>query len=140
MILQGEWRLRTLLMVLLALTTLVALASLLAVGGGLLLWQQPEVRRSSVALVNREAAQLAERMELLLGGLQRQMELAGTLVARSPRDLPVALFDALTGPGQSFDALYVADGSGVIEAVSLRPEMLIHRQELLGSDLSANRL
>jgi len=135
-----EWRLRTVLMVLLALGAVATLTALLLVGGALLLWQQPKIDQNNVAQVRREAAQLADRMEILLGGLQRQMEVAAALLARAPHEARGALFEALTGAGQPFDAVYLAGRDGIVEAVSLRPQSSMHLGELVGSDLSANRL
>ena len=140
MIRAKEWRLRTLVMVLLAVTTAATLATLTAVGGGLMLWHQPQIRQDNLVQVRREAQQLAERMEILLGGLQRQMELAGVLLARMPKDMLGGFLEELTGEGQPFDAIYLAGPDGTVEAVSLRLEASMHRGELLGSDLSANRL
>ena len=134
------WRLRTLLVLLLALATAATLAALMLVGGGLLLWQKPRIERDNVAQVEREAQQLAERMEILLGGLQREMMLVGALVARAPQPSLDGLLDALTAEGQAFDAISLAGPAGVVEAVSLRSPMSTHHAELLGSDLSANRL
>ena len=140
MIRHKEWRLRTTLVVLLAFTTLATLATLLAVGGGLLLWRLPKIHQENLGQVRHEARQLAERMEIMLGGLQRQLELAGATLAQLPQNPPAVFLDALTAEGQSFEAIYLADRNGIVEAVSLGPESLAHRTELLGSDLSVNRL
>jgi two-component sensor histidine kinase len=140
MIRYREWRLRTTLVVLLALTTLATLATLVTVGSGLLLWRLPQVRQENVAQVQREARQLAERMEILLGGLQRRLELAGAALAQLPQNPPTAFLDALTAEGQSFEVIYLADRDGTVEAVSLSLKSSAHPGELVGSDLSANRL
>ncbi|MCK7499159.1 MAG: cache domain-containing protein [Comamonadaceae bacterium] len=127
-------------MALLALTTLATLAALLIVGGGLVLWRVPQIREENLVQVRREAHQLAERMEILLGSYQRQLELTGATLAHAPQSPSATLLDMLMAAGPSFEAVYLADRNGMVEAVSLGANLQANRDELLGSDLSANRL
>jgi len=140
MIGKTEWRLRTTLVVLLCFTMLATLATLLITGSLLYIWRIPEVRQEQIAQVRHEAEQLAARMEIQLGGLQRQLELAGATLVQLPRNPPRAILDALTAGDQSFDAVYLADPDGNVETVSFRQKSPTRSSELLGSDLSANRL
>ena len=141
MIRPSEWRLRTALVVLLALSTAATLVTLVIVGGGLFLWQLPQLQRESMSQAQREAQQLAARMELLLGNLQHRLQQTGATVARLPGDPDEGLLDLLTAEeNEAFEAAYVADPSGVVVLASVSSQSGANRAELLGTDLSANRL
>lgn len=132
-----EWRLRTSLIFLLVATTLVTLG---IVGSLILLVRLPQIAERHYVAAQNDAEELANRVELLLNSLQARLEPLGVAIQALPPQTLYAFLDTVVGDGSAFDALYVVSPTGIVEAVGVTPNLRQRREELLGSDLSANRL
>jgi len=132
------WRLRTSLILLLALTTLVAA---IIVGAAILTIRLPQIQQEASARAKESATQLVQLTEYFIGGIEAQLVPLAHLAAQ-----PGALtslqphLDALVRQGGSFEAIYIANGDGLTKAVALAPGHHGKPSELLGADLSAKTL
>lgn len=134
---QHAWRLKTYLSAMLVAATVVAFA---LVGGGILGVRLPQVERESIAEANRDASELASRVEILLGSLESRMDLLGQTLQALPLQEANALLDSATGDGTAFRAIYLSSRNGTVLAAGLAPALRLRRDDVLGSDLSANHL
>lgn len=134
---QRAWRLKTYLSAMLVAATVVAFA---LVGGGILGLRLPQVEQESIAEGNRDATELATRVEILLGSLESRMDLLSQTLQALPLQNANALLDRATGDGTAFRAIYLASREGTVLAAGVAPGLRLRRDDLLGSDLSANPL
>ncbi|MDQ8021182.1 MAG: ATP-binding protein [Moraxellaceae bacterium] len=135
--LRHERTLSSWLIFLLVVTSLVTLG---IVGSAILAVRVAQIARDTRESLGSEAGEMAERVEVLLGGIEARVEIFGDLA----RDLPAARLstrmDELVDTGQIIDALYLVDENGVTRAASEGPLRHRRSQELVGADLSANPL
>ncbi|MDQ5908685.1 MAG: hypothetical protein QG599_778 [Pseudomonadota bacterium] len=133
-----EWRLKTLLGLLLVVTLLAPLG---VVNNIILLEHLPRIARENSAIVRSDAERLVHRMELLMGGLQsRLMPLEIAIQTLTPAQLHDFL-DAIVGDGSSLNALYVLSPDGRVENIgSATVTHTQHQLEMIGNDLSTNPL
>ena len=134
---QRAWRLKTYLSTILVAATVVAFA---LVGGGILVVRLPQVEQESIAEGNRDAAELATRVEILMGSLESRMELLGQTLQALPLQEANAFLDRTTGDGTAFRAIYLTSRNGSVLAAGVAPSLRLRRDDLLGSDLSTNPL
>lgn len=134
---QRAWRLKTYLSAMLVAATVVAFS---LVGGGILGLRLPQVEQESIAEVNRDATELATRVEILLGSLESRMDLLSQTLQALPLQNANALLDRATGDGTAFRAIYLASSDGTVLAAGVASGLRLRRDDLLGSDLSANPL
>jgi signal transduction histidine kinase len=131
------WRLHTFLAFLLIVTLLVTLAT---VGSAILIVRLPQIAEENRRVVRSEADELVSRMEFLMHSLQLRLEpLEVGLQEHAPRELH-PLLDVIVGDGSSFTALYILSADGIVEAVGGSSASHEQHADLVGSDLSANRL
>jgi signal transduction histidine kinase len=131
------WRLHTFLAFLLVVTLLVTLAT---VGSAILIVRLPQIAEENRRVVRSEADELVSRMEFLMNSLQLRLEpLDAGLQKHPPRELH-PLLDAIVGDGSSFTALYILAPNGIVEAIGGVSTSHPQHADLIGSDLSANRL
>ena len=134
---QRAWRLKTYLSAMLVAATVVVFS---LVGGGILGVRLPQAEQESIVEVNRDATELATRVEILLGSLESRMDLLSQTLQALPLQDANALLDRATGDGTAFRAIYLASRDGTVLAAGVAPGLRPRRNDLLGSDLSANPL
>ena len=127
-----EWRLRSYLGALLALTSVLSFA---LVASAFLLTRIPQLEEEIRARAEGEARDLAARIELQLGALQEQLGLLG--LALNHRQETHALIEGAVGEGRTFRALYLVSPQGRVEASGLAPDYRHLQSEVIGSDLSS---
>lgn len=131
---------RTLLRSLVLLLVASTLAALASVGGTVLFIRLPQIMLENRMDARREAEQLAERVELFLSALEEKLQLLGRIIDTLPdRDVDALLDDELT-QRKGFEAVYLVSPDALVEAIGVRSNLRHRRAELLGGDLSANRL
>ena len=131
------WRLRSHLSALLVLTVL---ASIGIVGTVRLMVRIPQIEREHRGVVADDVAELTSRVETLLGLLTARLDLLSDALQVLPLSQANELMDRATGGRQAFGAIYLATNQGTVVAAGVAPELRLHRDDLLGSDLSANPL
>ncbi len=131
------WRLRSHLSALLVLTVL---ASIGIVGTVSLMVRIPQIEREHRGVVADDVAELTSRVETLLGLLTARLDLLSDALQVLPLSQANELMDRATGGRQAFGAIYLATNQGTVVAAGVAPELRLHRDDLLGSDLSANPL
>ncbi|KQP17666.1 ATP-binding protein [Pseudorhodoferax sp. Leaf267] len=131
------WRLRTHLSALLVVALLLSFALVLA---GLLAYRVPRIEEESRQALLHEVGEMRTRVELQVLRYSSRLALLEDLVDDGPPDLAQATLDAGVGDGSVLRALYRASSRGRITAVGLPPARQAQRRDLLGNDLSGNRL
>lgn len=132
------WRLRTSLILLLALTTLVAA---IIVGIAILTLRLPQIQQEASARARETATQLVQLTEYFVSGIEAQLVPLAHLAAQPGPLAPLQPhIEALVRQGGSFDAVYIANEDGLVRAVALAPGHRGKPSELLGADLSAKTL
>ena len=132
------WRLRTSLILLLALSTLVAAV---VVGAAILTIRLPQIQQEASARARESATQLVQLTEYFVGGIEAQLVPLAHLAAQPVLLAPLqAHLDTLVQKGGSFDAVYIANGNGLVKLVALSPGQRGKPGELIGADLSAKTL
>lgn len=133
---QGSWRLSQVLVALLLVSTLLTflLASALV-----LLWRLPGQEREHRVQVQRQAAVFAQREELLLKSIERQLALVAHVIEHDgPQHLSLHL-DVAVGQDTPLQALALVGPDGRIVDVGLPLARRPHRSELIGLDVSGLR-
>lgn len=129
------WHLRTSLVILMLLGTLVPFV---LVGSGFALLGTPvilgEERRHGVA----EAETMARQVELVLAGVERRLAQLVPAAEQGGTNLS-ALLDAAFAEGD-FQAIYLVDRNGRVRQAVLPPELAKSAANLRGADLSQNPL
>jgi len=137
-ILARSWRLRSVLVGLVAATILLTFT---LVDGTILLVQIPNLKREARADVAREAAEVTARVETTLGSLESRLEFLGkTLQTGATMQQSNAMLDRALGAGPAIRAIYLVSLKGKVLAAGLAAEQRGLRADLLGSDVSATRL
>lgn len=133
-----QWHLRSWLIWLLCISSVV---SFVVIGALLFLVRVPQISSETRAGLQVEAADLSRRSELILGALQTQLELLGTLLANNPEaDVQVALERAVA-QGGAFAAVYqVGPGGAIVRAAVTPAAGQGRREEVIGNDLSHDPL
>lgn len=131
------WRLRTFLSGLLVLAVVLTVG---LVGVVILAVRIPQLEQESQADVARETTELAQRVEILLGALESQVELLSQTLRFIPREQANDLLDRATDNSDGIRAIYLASNNGIVWAAGLDIELRSRRDDLLGSDVSANPL
>ncbi len=129
--LPSELRLPTYLGLLLGLTSLLTFAVLTTI---FLLTRIPQLENEIRIRAEGDAREQVLRIELQLGAVQDQLALLSEALARGAPD---ALLRRVVGEGQTFRALYLVNGRGLVTAAALAPQYAHLETEALGSDLSA---
>lgn len=132
----GKWRLRTSLIVLLLLATLVPY---LVLGFGLVLYRVPAIAEEERQHIRQEAETLARYFELLLGGVEGRLGMLATRAVDITQDQLASLIDAAFAEG-GFQAIYLLDESGRVLHAALPGSMAGARINLRGADFSQNPL
>ncbi len=132
----GEWRLRTSLIVLLLVATLVTYG---VIGAGILTYRVPAILEEDRQHMRSEARDLALYFEQMLSGLEGRL---GAFSALDPAMPPAQIqhfLDATFAEG-GFQAIYLLSRTGRVEYVAL-PDASAHaRSNLRGADLARNPL
>jgi len=135
---QHGWRLRSYISGLLVVTSLVTFT---IVGGAILLVRIPMLERESRTEVAYRAKEFTAKMEMLLGSLEAQVAFFGqTLQLGVTAAQANSLLDRALGDGQALRAIYFVSGDGKVVAAGLMESQRLLRNDLLGSDVSANQL
>ena len=132
-----ERRLRTFLVLLLVATTLTTLG---VVSSTLLAIRLHQIAGENLAAARRQADELAARVEIQLSSMEDLLELHGKLLAWVTRADLSTLLDSAVRPEGPFEAVYVISADARVIAAGVTPRLRMQREELLGSDFSANRL
>ncbi len=131
------WRLRSHLSALLVVTMLLTFA---LVGGAILAWRIPKIEHASWLLKQHEVREMQARVELLLGARQNRLELLEAVLDDAPAHQANSLLDNGVRDEQMLRVAYRVSTEGKIVAAGLPAALRAQRQDLLGSDLSANSL
>ena len=123
-----------------ALLVAAMLLTFVLVLGGLLAYQVPRIEARSHAAQQREVAEMRARMELLLQAQRRRLALLEALIDAAPPQAADAVLDQGVGDGSVLRAIYRLSPQGRVVAAGLAPALRHQREDLLGSDLSANPL
>ncbi len=135
MMVRREFRLRTLLVLLLAATILVTLA---IVGSGILIVRIPQIAEDNQILVDRAARDMAERVEAFLRGGVSRLSLVGKFIpSGTPEETENVLEAALI---DTFEAVYILNAGGKLIGSRIRGATTRRSRELVGIDLSFNSL
>lgn len=137
MILGKKIRLRTFLVALLVVTTLVTLG---IVGSIVIAYRVPAVERETLQDVRREVSQMGDRVDAILGALEQRLSVAATARGLTARRDHQRLLDALVDDGREFNAVYFVSPAGIVQDVAMASGQRARRADILGSDLSANSL
>ncbi|NQW00097.1 MAG: response regulator [Rhodospirillales bacterium] len=116
-------------------TTLVTLT---IVGTAILAVRLPQIVDANKALVARAAAETSSRIEIFLEGLEQRVLLVGQTAHDLPKERVADMLDAARG--DAFEAVYLVDDDGIITANSIRNVSPERSQEMIGVDLSQNKL
>jgi len=135
-VLSGEWRLRTSLVVLLVVATVVTFG---VIAAGVLAWRVPAALAEDAARMRSEAVRLAHHLEQLLSGLEGRLGALAGLDAGLPPEQGRRLLDAVVAEG-GFQAVYLLGRDGRVEHVALPPGWTNAQASLQGADLSRNPL
>jgi signal transduction histidine kinase len=129
-----QWRLRTSLI---GLLTIISSVTFVVVGAVFVLVRIPQISDETRTDLRLEAADLAQRSEVILGALQAQLELiAAVIPASAGGDVQSVLERAVSEHG-AFTAIYEIDHSGAVLRAAVNIALGAgRRQELIGSDLS----
>ena len=132
----GEWSLRTSLIALLVIATLVTFS---LIGIGVLAYRVPAILVEDREHMRNEAVSLTRYVEQLIDSLEGRL---GTLVAldmtMSPQQIQRFL-DAVILEG-GFKAIYLINRNGHVEYAALPEELQHARSNVVGADLSRNPL
>ncbi|RCW75474.1 ATP-binding protein [Pseudorhodoferax soli] len=131
------WRLRSHLSALLVVTMLLTFA---LVGGAILAWRIPKIEHANWLAAQHEVREMRARVELLLGARQTRLELLETVLDDAPADQANRLLDSGVRDGDMLRVVYRVSSAGKIVAAGVPEALGAQRQDLLGSDLSANSL
>ncbi|MEC5396417.1 ATP-binding protein [Uliginosibacterium sp. H1] len=131
---------RTLSSWLIFLLVATSLVTLSIVGSAILAVRVAQIARDTRESLGREASEMAERVEVLLGGIEARVEVFGELAPDLPATRLTTRMDELVDTGQIIDALYLVDESGITRAASEGPLRHRRSEELVGADLSSNPL
>lgn len=132
----GEWSLRTSLIVLLVISTLVTFS---LIGVAILAYRVPTILAEDRQHMRNEAVSLARYFEQLIDSLEGRLATLTALdMAMSPQQIQ-RLLDSVIAEG-GFKAIYLINPKGHVEFVALPEEMQQARQNVVGADLSRNPL
>lgn len=126
-----------------SLTLLVVTATVLAfliVGIAILGFRLPQIEERGRIQSQEAATHAARLLDQFLGGVEEQLAPLVDLIDQQPLSMAQTFMDAIVAEGVTFDALSILCGNGRIVAISLPQHRRAFDQELLGADLSANRL
>ena len=133
---EREWRLRTSLIVLLVIATMVIFGF---IAFGVLAYRVPDILDEERQMVRDRAAGLARYFEQMVNGLEARL---GVLAALQPDMSPVqvqGLLDAVVAEG-GFAAIYLLDARGRVTHVALAESSQIAEANLRDADFSRNPL
>ncbi len=130
-------RLRAYLAALLVATILLTFA---IVGGTILLVRIAQIEGANKLLVARDVGEIASLVKTLLGSLETRMELLSQAVQGMAVPQAGALLQRAVGDGRAFRAIYLVSPQGRVLAAGVSNALQPRRDEVLGSDLSANPL
>ena len=132
----GEWSLRTSLIVLLVISTLVTFS---LIGVAILAYRVPTILAEDRQHMRNEAVSLARYFEQLIDSLEGRLATLTALdMAMSPQQIQ-RLLDSVIAEG-GFKAIYLINPKGHVEYVALPEEMQQVRSNVVGADLSRNPL
>ena len=132
----NAWRLRTSLILLLVVATLVTYG---VIGISVIAYRVPSILKEEQQHAQSEAIVLARYFEQLLNSLEgRVAALMAIDASMSPAQVQ-RLMDGVTGEG-GFAAIYLADRQGRIEQVAVSEQYAVGRKSLVGGDLVRNPL
>ncbi len=132
----GAWRLRTSLILLLVVATLVTYG---VIGISVIAYRVPAILKEEQQHAQSEAVVLARYFEQLLNSLEGRVAALMAIDAGMPPAQVQRLMDGVTGEG-GFAAIYLADRRGRIEYVAVSEAYAEGRKSLLGADLIRNPL
>ncbi len=135
MILFRETRLRTSLIFLLVSTSLVTIT---IVGSAILAIRLPQISEANQNLVVRSADEKRNRVEKFLLELEEHVRLVGQAVNNYPAEQIVSMLN--TARGNDFEAVYLVSPDGRVTANSIRNLSHERSLEMVGTDLSTNKL
>ncbi|MBL8486374.1 MAG: PAS domain S-box protein [Rhodocyclaceae bacterium] len=135
---RAQWRLRTLLIWLLA----AALAAAFAlIGTAVLLYRLPQITEESRAELHAQGDGLAQRTEALLGALETQLDLLAAVLRMQGDDGAQALIEYAIIRSGAFTAIYHLDAAGRVRQVAVAPGPGRAGQgEVADNDFSGDRL
>ena len=132
-----EWRLRSHLAALLLVTLLLTFT---LVVGAMLAYRLPHIERESQEAQQHELDEMQARLERVMQARQARLGLLEALMDDAPPERGNAFLDAAVSGGSLLRLICRLSPDGRVMAVGLPPVLQGQRQDLLGSDLSANPL
>ncbi len=132
----GEWSLRTSLIVLLVIATLVTFS---LIGVGVLAYRVPAVLAEDREHMRNEAVSLARYFEQLIDSLEGRLGTLTALDMTMPAPQIQRFLDAVIAEG-GFKAIYLINRNGRVEFVGLPDDLQNARSNVVGADLSRNPL
>lgn len=137
MSLRGELRLRTWLILLLTTTTVLTFAFVAII---ILFFRLPQVEERGRVQAQDAAKNVARVLDQLMAGTESRLHPLAELMPALPSAQLQAYIDAVVGDGVIFQAVYVADAEGRVEALGLAQGQRQAIDELRGADISGSRL
>ncbi len=127
--------LRVALSLLFVLTPLVALV---IVGSTTLAIRLPQIMEDNRSIARESAAEMAARVEEYLRSLEHRLKVLTAAVENVPGYEVYHLLEAARG--DEFDAIYLIDEKGILIDASVRNYSSEYIEEIVGIDMSANKL
>ncbi len=132
-----ELRLRTSLILLLI--TVVTLTFSL-VGSTILLFRLPQIEARNRAELQERAASTSRLLDHYTAGIESQIRMQARLLDHQSAAELQAHLDAMVGEGEAFEAAYVVDTDGKVEALGLPGKFRHAASEMRGTDFSNSPL
>ena len=131
MSLRGELRLRTWLILLLTTTTVLTFAFVAII---ILFFRLPQVEERGRVQAQDAAKNVARVLDQIMAGTESRLHPLAELMPALPSAQLQAYIDAVVGDGVIFQAVYVADAEGRVEALGLAQGQRQAIDELRGAD------
>ena len=120
--------------------TLTSLVSFVVVGLAGLAWHPTRQASDGAVLLAGEARGLVERTETLLGAVQRPLQVLASALLATPVAQRQSLLQRTMRGSREFGAVYLAAADGTVQAVETAGAPRQDASQLIGADLSGNRL
>jgi signal transduction histidine kinase len=117
---------------------LTPLVALIIVGSVTLAVRLPQISKENNAIARASAAEMAARLEEYLTSLEDRLQVVASGIDSLSGINSHAMLEAARG--HSFDAIYLLDTGGIVRDASVRNFDLEFTVELIGTDLSGNKL
>jgi signal transduction histidine kinase len=132
----GPWRLRTSLVVLMLLVTVVTFS---VIGVTVLAYRLPGILAEERQVMRVQASTLADHFELSLAAIEGRLGAIAAVSGSLPPETLGRLLDAALGEG-GLQAVYLLNERGVVDHVAVPDALAPARDNLVGADLSRNPL